>query len=516
VYEAFYGFIEKPFNLTPDPKYLYLSARHTEAFGHLEYGRRERGGFSVITGEVGTGKTTLARYFLGGLESKTATAVVLYPALTAAELLRSILEDLHIPVTGTTLKDHVDALHRFVLAARAEGRDVVLLIDEAQDLSPEVLEQVRLISNLETDTQKLIHIVLMGQSELQEMLERHDLRQLAQRITARYHLSPLSRDEVSEYIRHRLVIAGGDGKVTFTTGALRAIHRLSRGVPRLVNLICDRSLLGGYVNGTRAIDAAIVQRAAAEVRGESGVVRKSPWRYLLALGLALVGIAATVGIPALRSAPARSEAAALTESSALPAPALALPTLAPTPTRSPLEPVLLSLGRDVSYGAAMSEIQALWGHTNLARTELRTHLDQVRRFDFPVILEMFHPVRRDTCYIALLRISGDTAILGYGVGTPMAAPLSEVDRLWTRQAVFVWHDPESLSRLPDDEPRSMAWALAELERMGYSSAGGVRPAVAQFQRDTEIQPDGIIGTRTIMAIYSRLDRPRPRLAGGAS
>ena len=169
----------------------------------------------MITGEVGTGKTTLARYFLGRLGTTTASAVVLYPAVTAAELLRSILQDLHVPVTGKTLKDHVDALHGFLLEARQQGRDVVLLIDEAQDLAPEVLEQIRLISNLETNTEKLIHIVLMGQSELHDMLERHDLRQLAQRITARYHLAALSRDEVSEYIRHRLIVAGGDGKVTF-------------------------------------------------------------------------------------------------------------------------------------------------------------------------------------------------------------------------------------------------------------------------------------------------------------
>src|SRR6185503_7986597 len=245
MYEPFYGFAEKPFNLTPDPKYLYLSQRHTEAFAHLEFGRKEKGGFIVITGEVGTGKTTLARYFLSRLDARTATAFVLYPALTGAELLRTTLEDLKVPVTGTSLKDHVDALHRFLLASRAEGRDVVLLIDEAQDLAPEVLEQVRLISNLETDTEKLIQIVLMGQSELQEMLGRHELRQLAQRVTARYHLAALDRAETEAYIRHRLEVAGGAGKAVFTAPAIAAVHRLSRGIPRLINLICDRALLGG-------------------------------------------------------------------------------------------------------------------------------------------------------------------------------------------------------------------------------------------------------------------------------
>ena len=215
---------------------------------------------------------------------------MLYPALTAAELLRSILEDLHIPAPGASLKDHVDALHRFLLEAREQNRDVVLLIDEAQDLSADVLEQIRLISNLETDTEKLIQIVLMGQSELQEMLSRRELRQLAQRVTAQYHLSPLSRSETEDYVAHRLRVAGGEGKVSFTPGALAVVHQRAGGVPRLINLICDRALLAGYVHGARVVDASMVRRAAREVRG---VTTPEPLRRYAALAARLATAYAT-------------------------------------------------------------------------------------------------------------------------------------------------------------------------------------------------------------------------------
>jgi general secretion pathway protein A len=504
MYETFYGFAEKPFNLTPDPKYLYLSQRHTEAFAHLEFGRKERGGFIVITGEVGTGKTTLARYFLGRLDARTATAFVLYPALTGAELLRTILEDLHIPPAGSSLKDHVDALHRFLLASRAEQRDVVLLIDEAQDLSPEVLEQIRLISNLETDTEKLIQIVLVGQSELQEMLARRELRQLAQRVTARYHLTPLRAPETADYIRHRLKVAGGEGKVAFTPAALQAVHRSSAGVPRLINVVCDRALLAGYVQGTRTIEAALVRQAAREAAGDIAPRRRPAW--LAAAGAAGLIAATAVGTRLMLTAPA-AKASVPTPP---PAAAAAATAAAPLPA---LEPMLLSLPHDGSLQKAVGEVQALWRTTPLERTLLRTHLDQVRRLDLPVVLEMFHPGRRDTCYLALLRLEGDQAVVSTGSGAPIRVRVSDLDRLWTRQALFLWKDFDALGAATDPG-RTEAWARDALGRLGYIGRDvDLAGAVTRFQRDAELAADGVIGSRTLMTLYSLGRYPRPRLSG---
>jgi general secretion pathway protein A len=513
MYETYYGFSEKPFNLTPDPKYLYQSRRHTEAVAHLEYGRRERGGFIVITGEVGTGKTTLARYFLGRLPEGTATAVVLYPALTAAELLQTILDDLKAPREGQSLKELVDALHRFLLKARSEGRDVVLLIDEAQDLSSEVLEQIRLISNLETDTEKLIQIVLIGQSELSEMLDRRELRQLAQRVTARYHLAPLSRQETDDYVRHRLAVAGGAGKVTFAPKALAAVHGLSGGIPRLINLICDRALLGGYVRGTRVIEADMVKEAAREAVGRARPTGPELHHYAAAIVAALVlaGLVYTLAFPRPLSAPVVDQAGdAVPREPA----AVGTPAPAPAPLPSPasdleaLEPRLLGLSRDTSYGAAVARIQSLWQGAPLVRTPLRTHLPQVKRLDLPVLLEMFHPARRDTCFLALLGIASDEATVAAGDEPPFRVSLAELDRYWTRNAVFLWRDFDAVSS-GEDTHRTAAWARAQLERLGYGTAAP--DSVLRFQRESDLIADGVVGSRTLMTLYSRGEWPRPRL-----
>src|SRR3974377_121891 len=237
MYLAFFGLNEKPFAITPDPRYLYLSERHAEALAHLMYGINEAGGFVQLTGEVGTGKTTIVRSLLAQIPKHAEIALILHPRMTAPEFLLTICEELGVGVEGCTpgsLKDLVDVLSDYLLQAHAAGKRIVLVVDEAQNLSPEVLEQVRLLTNLETNTQKLLQIILIGQPELRELLARNELRQLAQRITGRYHLDPLSREETTAYVRHRLRVAGSTSD-RFSQHALNAVFRLSQGVPRVIN-----------------------------------------------------------------------------------------------------------------------------------------------------------------------------------------------------------------------------------------------------------------------------------------
>ena len=271
MYTDFFGLNEKPFSITPDPRYLFMSERHGEALAHLVYGVTESGGFIQLTGEVGTGKTTLVRtLLLNRMPDNADVAVVLNPQLSALEFLATICEELKLETPGQpySSKALIDLLNQHLLDSHAEGRRTILVVDEAQNLARDVLEQVRLLTNLETAKQKLLQIILIGQPELRELLARTDLRQLAQRITGRYHLEPLSRDETAQYIEHRLKVAGALGEV-FDSGAKRAVFRYSEGVPRLVNVICDRALLGAYAKESRRVTRGLVQRAADEISGRS-------------------------------------------------------------------------------------------------------------------------------------------------------------------------------------------------------------------------------------------------------
>ncbi|MGH7393122.1 MAG: AAA family ATPase [Candidatus Rokuibacteriota bacterium] len=299
MYLAHFGLRERPFSNTPDPRFVYLGARHEEALAHLLYGVQEHGGFVQLTGEIGTGKTTVCRLLLERLPEGVDAALILNPVLTPEELLATVCDELDVKYEGPapTRKMLVDALYRHLLAAHAGTRRTVLIVDEAQNLTVEALEQLRLLTNLETATQKLLQIILIGQPELTELLERRELRQLSQRITARYHLLPFTEAGTAAYVRHRVVLAGGAGDI-FDRGALHAVYRRSGGVPRLINVVCDRALLGAYAQRRARIDRRTVRAAAREVLGSgtSGSPRRARWPLVAAAAalLAVAGVGAAI------------------------------------------------------------------------------------------------------------------------------------------------------------------------------------------------------------------------------
>ncbi len=265
MYLDYYNLREAPFNITPDPRFLYFSARHQEAFNHLLYGIRERKGFIELTGEVGAGKTTVCRKLLEELGPTCKTALILNPCLDPDLLLRAIVMEFDLCVYGLDRLSYLQALNQFVLDQASQGNNVVLVIDEAQDLSDELLEQVRLLSNLETDHQKLLQIVLMGQPELRDRLANPALRQLRQRITVRYHLDALDLPETAYYINHRLTLAGANGAPRFDEAAIRQVYKYSRGIPRLINAVCDKTLLAGFVTQSAMMTRKLVKLAIQEL-----------------------------------------------------------------------------------------------------------------------------------------------------------------------------------------------------------------------------------------------------------
>ena len=268
MYLDYYGLTEPPFDITPNPRFLFYSGKHREAFNHLLYGIRERKGFVQMTGEVGAGKTTLCRAMLEQLDAHYSTALILNPILSAEELVKAIALEFGLQVQGLDRLDTIGVINQFLLQQVERGKETVLIIDEAQDLTDELLEQVRLLSNLETDSRKLLQIILFGQPELRARLNNHRLRQLRQRITVRYHLSPLNRCEVTNYVQHRLHVSGGNGSPYFTGPALWRVHHYSKGIPRLVNAVCDKALMAGFVQQRERIDFRMVGRAVRELEGE--------------------------------------------------------------------------------------------------------------------------------------------------------------------------------------------------------------------------------------------------------
>ncbi|HEV8397036.1 MAG TPA: AAA family ATPase, partial [Vicinamibacterales bacterium] len=368
MYDRHFGLTERPFSLAPDPRYLFLSDGHREALAHLLYGLGEGGGFVVLTGEVGTGKTTVCRALLDQLPSEVDVAMIFNPRLTGVELLATVCDELHVgyPSGATSLKVLVDALSRALLDAHARGRRTVLIIDEAQNLGMDVLEELRLLTNLETTRHKLLQVILIGQPELGDLLQRPQLRQLAQRVTARYHLRPFTLGETREYVRHRLDVAGGREAI-FTERALRVVHRRAAGVPRLINSVCDRALLGAFAKGKTRVTAVVARRAAGEVLGHAARGR----RWIPVASVAVVLLAVTAGATALGAARLgrlagdwamgmRLASPVTAPGAATVTPVVMAPSAPPPPPRPSLAVILADAAGATSKQTAFATLFAQW------------------------------------------------------------------------------------------------------------------------------------------------------------
>src|SRR5687768_6890703 len=443
MYASFFGLNEKPFSITPDPRYLFLSERHAEALAHLVYGINEAGGFIQLTGEVGTGKTTVVRSLLTQAPKHAEIALILNPRMTPAEFLLAICEELGISVAAESersLKDLVDILNDYLLKAHAAGRRVVLVVDEAQNLAPDVLEQVRLLTNLETETQKLLQIILIGQPELRELLARTELRQLAQRITGRYHLDPLSGDETAAYVRHRLRVAGATREV-FSDWALREVRRLSGGVPRLINIICDRALLGAFTEDRHAVGASVVRRAAGEVFGKTIQPRWLPWVSVSALG-ALTVASAMAFLPRFLA----------NDTAAPPPPVAAAP--APPPPAPPvpdLDQLLAQYAAETDPEDAFNKLFTLWGIEYTAGDEdpctqaLRAGLEcltqrgslaQLRLFNRPAVLNVIDSSGQ-AHQLVLAGLDDEHAQVDLG-GAQREIGIGDLSSSWFGDYVLLW------------------------------------------------------------------------------
>jgi len=552
MYLQFFGLAEKPFAITPDPRYLYLSGRHADALAHLVYGINEAGGFIQLTGEVGTGKTTTIRSLLARAPKNAEIALILNPRLSATEFLRSLCEELGLGADDSGESDNknlVDLLNRYLLRAHALGRRVVLVVDEAQNLAPDVLEQVRLLTNLETETQKLLQIILIGQPELRKLLAREDLRQIAQRITARFHLDPLSRDETIAYVRHRLRVAGATTDI-FTRGALREIHRISGGIPRVINIVCDRAMLGAYTQELHQVPGSLVRRAGAEVFGHDFM---PPWMPVAAAGLAAVVLvgsalllwhyaparlwpdfarnshASTSTAPATpAAAPATSSAAA----SATNAPTGGAPAAsADSPAAPALASLLTTYRASTDSDSAFQQLMGLWnaeyvpgridGCSQALTQGLRCLVQrgsfaQLRLLNRPAILMLSD--EGGTPYQVVLRgLHEDTAQLQIGTQSATVG-VAELARYWFGDFVLLWRPG---TRDVRDLSAGMHGALVRhlREQLGRwrgpdgslagsdTYDGDLLQAVEQFQRASRLTVDGVAGIETQVALDAALATP---------
>ena len=529
MYTSFFGLGEKPFAITPDPRYLFMSERHAEALAHLLYGITEAGGFIQLTGEVGTGKTTIVRSLLERMPGHADVAVILNPQLTPVEFVLTICEELGIFMRdedATSIKDLVDLLNRRLLEAHARGRRIVVIVDEAQNLMPATLEQVRLLTNLETASKKLLQIILIGQPELRELLDRVELRQLAQRITGRYHLAPLSRTETASYVNHRLKVAGAAGEI-FSSAGLREVHRLSGGVPRIINVICDRALLGAFTQEQHRIGPGMIREAASEVSGRSV---SPPWMKLLvgsAGSVAVLGLA--LGIWQLTRTTDAEEpvAAGPAVVEAAPVQVAQVTTLPPAPPRpQDVAEVLVEKVGMTNTESAFSQLFSLWGakftpkggrpcdqatKQGLACVYQQGTWGQLRTLNRPAILTLIDE-DSNAHQVVVSGLVGDTAKINLPDETRMVS-IASLSRLWYGDYLVLWRPQLGSTRAlsPGMQGDGVRWLRSKLNTVaGKTDAAPASDyydedlvkMVEDFQRQYRLNVDGIAGVQTQIVLDS--------------
>ncbi|MES2187524.1 MAG: AAA family ATPase [Pseudomonadota bacterium] len=559
MYAQTFGLQHEPFSIAPDPRYLFMSERHREALAHLLYGLGGGGGFVLLTGEIGTGKTTVCRCFLEQVPADCHVAYIFNPKLTVHELLQSVCDEFGVAhpssVAGEreTAKDCIDPLNAFLLSTHAAGHSTVLVIDEAQNLSAEVLEQLRLLTNLETNERKLLQIILIGQPELRGMLARPELEQLAQRVIARFHLDALTAEETGQYIGHRLAVAGHHGPLPFDRAALRRIHTLSGGVPRRINLLCGRALLGAYATGNRTVDRRIVDKAAGEVFGgdtaAAGAARPGtrPARNaLLIAGWAVAAVAIGAGAwTAGRSAappPPAAESAGMAVAGARPAkgtPALPASAAQPLAAAGPgmetgMAALLALLPRaeddawraiGPAWGLPAADTTAdpcrTWGALGVqCFRSPRTSAALIRQLDRPGFLTLYDDSDRPV-YAVLAGIDARNATLAVG-GARHTVPLSALATRWRGDFATLWRVPPGYAEKPGKGP-SPQWLASQLAaalpatpidaRTGApDSPSALRAGISRFQLAQGLVPDGRAGPATLMELNRAAHIAEPRLS----
>ena len=546
MYSSHFQLDEEPFSITPDPAFVYMSARHREALGHLLYGTGRHGGFVQLTGEVGTGKTTIVRTLLAQDLDSVEAAVILNPRQSEHEFLASICDELQVEYDpDASQKVLVDALNARLLESHRAGRRTVLIIDEAQNLNRDVLETVRLLTNLETHKEKLLRIMLVGQPELAELLARDDLRQVAQRITARFHLTSLEAAETREYIAHRLRTAGGNPAL-FDEAAMARVHALSRGTPRLINILCDRALLGAYAAGAQRVSRELVDRAAEEVFGDGGAARgaKLP-AWALPTALAVLIVAVTLAFwPRSPEAPVAAAAPPAAIVTAESEPAVAQPTAEvapadtdstgtkdpepdPTPAVGGLDELLevLVSNWDAAIPATAPTFCEGAAAAGLRCYRARGDWSLLRTLNRPAILTLAG-ADGEPEHVLLQSLDGDSATLRTEDGTTENLGTAALDQRWIGDFLLLWR-PDSpralLSQATEGEP--VRWLRAKLNRIAGQAvvdadSGAYDEAVirqvAAFQRSRALDIDGLVGTQTMIALNDAdPDWSAPRLVAAS-